>query len=206
MPLPDEPRNAAQKRIRAAATKLFADLGATRVSVSELAAAAGVARGTIYNNVGDTEGLFEKVAAQLVGEMAERVERSLGSEKDPAQRMAHGIRLYIRRAHDEPDWGRFMNRFGFSNASMQALWATDPVRNLRDGIESGRYKIRTEQLPSVLGMLTGAVLAAMYPVLEGHRTWRDAGSETAELMLIALGVGRREANRLAAAELPTLVD
>ena len=138
--------------------------------------------------------------------MAERVERSFGSEKDPAQRMAHGIRLYIRRAHDEPDWGRFMNRFGFSNASMQALWATDPVQNLRDGIETGRYKIRTEQLPSVLGMLTGAVLAAMYPVLEGHRTWRDAGSETAELMLIALGVGRREANRLAAAELPTLVD
>ncbi|MBS0339100.1 MAG: TetR/AcrR family transcriptional regulator [Proteobacteria bacterium] len=199
-------RGALHPRIQAAATRLFAEQGVTRVSVSELAAAAGVARGTIYNNLGDTEGLFETVAAQLVGDMAERVERSFGPEKEPAQRMAHGIRLYIRRAHEEPDWGRFMVRFGFSNATIQALWATDPARNLQEGIASGRYKLGAEQLPTVLGMLTGAVLAAMHQVLEGRKTWRDAGCEAAELMLVALGIGRVEAHRKATSKLPLLQD
>lgn len=193
-------------RIQAAAARLFAEQGVTRVSVSELAAAAGVARGTIYNNLGDTEGLFEMVAARLVGDMAERVERSFGPVKEPAQRMAHGIRLYIRRAHQEPDWGRFMVRFGFSNATIQALWATDPAKNLQLGIASGQYKLGAEQISTALGMLTGAVLAAMHQVLEGHRTWRDAGTEAAELMLIALGVARAQAHRKAIAELPPLQD
>ena len=39
--------------------KLFAEQGVTQVTVSTLAAAAGVARGTVYSNVQDIDGLFE---------------------------------------------------------------------------------------------------------------------------------------------------
>ena len=41
----------AQARIYEAALRLFADNGTTHASVTELAQAAGLARGTIYNNV-----------------------------------------------------------------------------------------------------------------------------------------------------------
>ena len=57
--------NAAQKRIHEAALKLFAQKGTTEISVSELAQAANVARGTIYNNLEQPEHLFQQVAAQL---------------------------------------------------------------------------------------------------------------------------------------------
>ena len=185
--------------------KLFAEMDVTRVNISELAAAAGVARGTVYNNLGGgTEGLFEKVAAQLVREMTIRVTLSFQEVDDLAQRMAHGIRHYLRRAHEEPHWGRFLNRFGFSSAMLQTLWSTDPVRNLAAGIEAGRYKITREQMPSAVVMLAGTVFAAMLPVLEGHRTWRDVSSDTAELLLVALGIGRDEARELATRELPPL--
>ena len=97
-----------------------------------------------------------------------------------------------------------MNCFGFSNATMQALWATDPMANLQAGIESKRYLIGTHQLTTVLGMIAGATLAAMLPVLEGHGTWRDVGSDTAELLLIALGLTREEAFALARVPLPSL--
>jgi AcrR family transcriptional regulator len=199
-----EPLTPTRKRIYAAATKLFAELGVTRVSISELAAAAGMARGTIYSNVSNLDGLFSEVAAHLVREMADRVTRGFAGIDDPAQRMAIGIRQYIRRAHAEPDWGRFMSRFALSSASLQALWSTDPVANLRAGIESGRYRIARKQLPAVVAMIAGATLAAMLPVLEGHGTWRDVGSDTAELVLVALGVEREEAGALARSELAPL--
>ena len=163
-----------------------------------------MARGTIYSNVNDLDGLFEEVAAQLVREMTERVVAGLRGIDDPAQRLAIGIRQYIRRAHAEPDWGRFMSRFGLSNASLQAVSSTDPIANLRAGIQSGRYRVTSEQLPAVIATISGATLAAMLPVLEGHGTWRDVGSDTAELVLVALGVTREEARALARSELAPL--
>lgn len=203
-PRPD-PLSPAQKRIYAAALRLFADQGVTRLNVSELAAAAGMARGTIYSHVPDVEGLFEQVAAQLVREMVDRVMAGFEGIEDPAHQMAIGVRQYIRRAHEDPHWGRFMNRFGLSNASLQAVWSSDPAANLRAGIESGRYRISVEQLPAMVGMITGATLAAMLPVLEGNGTWRSVGSDTAELVLIALGIAQEEAKVLARTELPALV-
>lgn len=44
----------------------------------------------------------------------------------------------------------------------------------------------------------------MLPVLDGHGTWREIGSDTAELLLTALGVDREEARTLARSELPPL--
>ena len=184
--------------------KLFAEQGATKVNVSELAAAAGMARGTIYSNVPDIDSLFEDVAAELVGDMVERVTQGFVGVEDIAHQLSIGVHLYIRRAHEEPTWGRFMSRFALSTASLQAVLTSDPAVNLRTGMESGRYRIRPEQLPAMIGMLTGSTLAAMVPVLEGLATWREVGSDTAELLLVVLGVDREEARTLARVELPVL--
>jgi AcrR family transcriptional regulator len=198
------PLSQARRRIHDAAMKLFAERGVTKVSISELAAAAGMARGTIYSHVPDVDGLFEEVAAQLAREMTERVVAGFTGIGDPAQRLAIGVRQYIRRAYEEPLWGRFMSRFGLSPALTQALLASDPVSDLQAGIESGRYRVGREQLPAMVAVLAGGTLAAMLPVLDGRSTWRDAGSDTAELLLVALGLARDEAKALARSELPVL--
>jgi AcrR family transcriptional regulator len=198
------PLSQARRRIHDAAMKLFAERGVTKVSISELAAAAGMARGTIYSHVPDVDGLFEEVAAQLAREMTERVVAGFAGIGDPAQRLAIGVRQYIRRAYEEPLWGRFMSRFGLSPALTQALLASDPVSDLQAGIESGRYRVGREQLPAMVAVLAGGTLAAMLPVLDGRSTWRDAGSDTAELLLVALGLARDEAKALARSELPAL--
>jgi hypothetical protein len=44
----------------------------------------------------------------------------------------------------------------------------------------------------------------MFLVLEGHRGWRDAATDTAELVLRALGIPGDEAVKLATQELPAL--
>lgn len=198
------PLNQARRRIHAAAMKLFAERGVIKVTISELAGAAGMARGTIYSHVPNVDSLFEDVAAQLAREMIERVVAGFAGLADPAQRLAIGVRQYIRRAHEEPLWGRFMSRFGLNPALTQALHDTDPIADFEAGIASGRYRVAHDQLPAMVSLLAGTTLAAMLPVLDGRSTWRDMGSDTAELLLVALGLDREEARAMARIDLPPL--
>lgn len=199
-----KPLNSAQKRIHEAALRLFAEKGNSEISVSELATAAGVARGTIYNNLESPDHLFQHVAAQLADEMDERVAASYVGISDPAHRMAIGIRLYVRRAHEEPHWGRFLMHFSMTNESLRKLWIGPPMRDLSLGLAERRYDFKPEQAPSALGMIAGATLSAVMLVLEGIRTWRDAGSDAAEFALRALGLEAPDARALATTELPLL--
>lgn len=194
----------AQRRIYQAALKLFAERGVTRISVRELAEHAGVARGTVYNNIGSVEQLFEDVSQSLTLEMNQRIVSSFRQLPDADARLAAGIRLYVRRAHDEPAWGQFISRFGFTSAPLRRLGAGAPVQILIDGIQRGHYSVRADQLPAVITMISSSVLGAIYLVREGLRTWRDAGSDCAELVLRSLGVPAERAHRIAHDELPLL--
>ncbi|NWB96962.1 TetR/AcrR family transcriptional regulator [Pseudomonas gingeri] len=197
--------NPVQRRIHQAALRLFAKHGAIDVSIRDLANEAGVARGTIYNNnVQDMDQLFETVAARLSAEMHERVKKSFESITDPAHRLSNGVRFFIRRAHEEPQWGTFIHRFAINNAALREMFASQATKDLLDGLAIGRYAFRQDQLISLITLISGAALGSMFLVLEGHRTWREAGTDTAEFILRALGVPAQEARELAAQELPEL--
>ena len=76
--------------------KLFAERGVTRISISDLAAATGMARGTIYSHVPEIDGLFEEVAAQLAQEMIDRV--VAGFAGPAARRPTSGIEASTTRS------------------------------------------------------------------------------------------------------------
>lgn len=189
-------------RIQGAALRLLAQKDLTLLTVSDLAQAAGLARGTIYNQVGAPHALFEAVATRLASEMAERVGGSLAGLDDPAQRLAGGIRHFVRRAHDEPDWGRFLVRFSLSTPSLHALLVGGAAEDVRRGMAAGRFSIAEDRVASTVALLGGAVVAAIGLVVDGHRTWREAAGDVTELVLRGLGIPPDEARRLAGAEPP----
>lgn len=195
---------AVQIRIHHAAMQLFAANGGNQVTVSELAAAAGIARGTVYNNLDAPEQLFESVAAQLADEMHARIVTSFATVEDPVLRLANGCRMFIRRAHEEPHWGRFVNRFSLNNTSLQNLLQSQLLQDVMAGVQAGRYSFRPDQLPGVIAMIAGTVLTSMFLVLEGHRSWRQAGADATELVLRAMGLPADQALALATSELPPL--
>jgi AcrR family transcriptional regulator len=199
-----ESLNPTQRRIHQAAFRLFAEKGTSQVNILDLAQEAGVARGTIYSNIESMESLFEAVAGQLAGEMHERIKKSFDTLEDPAQRLANGIRLFIRRAHEDSQWGAFIHKFAMSNSSLREMFTSQATTDLLNGLGSGRYRFQKEQLISVMTLISSSVLGSIFLVLEGHRTWRESGSDTAELVLRALGVAPEEARALATAELPAL--
>ncbi|WIE49821.1 TetR/AcrR family transcriptional regulator [Pseudomonas sp. GM17] len=193
-----------QKRIHEAALRLFVERGGSQLNISDLAAAAGVARGTIYNNLESMEQLFVQVATHLGAEMHQRVTRSFAQLPDPAQRLSNGIRFFVRRTHEEPHWGAFINRFALSNASLQEMLYGPPTMDLMQGLSSGRYNFRPEQLMTVISHIAGTTLGAMFLVSQGHKTWREAGSDSAEMVLRSLGISFDEARAIATVELPPL--
>ena len=193
-----------QKRIHDAAMRLFAEKSVEEINVSELVQIAGVARGTIYNNLACVESLFEDVASHLSAEMNDRVARSASPDTPAAVRLANGIRFYIRRAHEEPYWGGFIARYSASNLTLQRMWDGPPMEDVLLGLASETYSFREEQLSSVMAMISGSVLIATLLVVQGHKTWREAGSDMAEFVLRALGVPMEEARVIATLDLPPL--
>jgi len=184
--------------------RLFAEKGATGVTVSELAQHANVTRETVYRIVGSVDGLFDRIVGDLSDDLHRRVSATFAHIDDPAARLATGVRLWVRYAHENPTLGRFAVKFGLNEEALRS-WMTGPAMlDVSAGISAGRYNIATSDIDSVASMVLGATISAMWMVLEGHQTWRDAGSRTAELLLRALGIDATEAHDIASVDLPPL--
>jgi AcrR family transcriptional regulator len=192
------------QRINAAAVRLFTSKGTTQLTVSELAQEANVARGTLYRNVGSVEELFDRVVAEFSTGLHRRVAATFANIDDPAVRLATGVRLWVRYAHENPTMGRFAVRFALTEESLRAVMAGPPMQDISTGIAAGRYNIGTASIDSVASLVSGATVSAMWMVLEGHQTWRDAGTSTAELLLRAMGIDPAEAHEICTADLPDL--
>jgi len=204
----EETTGGAARRIHDAALRLFARTGRTDLSISELASEAGVARGTVYQYVSSAETLFDCVAAGLTAETYRRIHKSTAATDSavcPLTRLAIGMRLYIRRAHDEPMWGQFIYSFGFRARVLQELWHSDPGRDLVAAASAGLITSQPENLRTTASYVGGVVIAAIHLVVDGRDTWRSAGAQAVRFVLRSLGVPEATADRLAEGELPPLL-
>ena len=192
------------QRISDAAVRLFTEKGTTALTISELAQEANVARGTLYRNIGSVEDLFNRIVGDLSDEMYQRVSSTFIDIDDPAARLATGVRLWVRFAHENPTLGRFAVKFGLSEEALRSWMSGPAMSDVRAGVAAGRYKLNASEIDSVASLVLGATISAMWMVLEGHQTWRAAGSLTAELLLRALGIDPAEAHEISTADLPRL--
>lgn len=196
--------NAATLRIHQAAMRLFAENGGTSVAVSDVAREAGLSRGTIYNNLEDPADLFSSVCGTVAEEFTSSIILATEAMQDPAERISAAIRLCVRRVHEEPHWGRFIARYAMLEPRLGSFWGTMPAEELRRGLISGRFSFHRDQVASLTASAGGATFGAMTLVLDGHRTWRQAGSDTAEIILRGLGLDRAEAREITQRELDPL--
>ena len=203
-----ETPSTAERRIHEAALRIFARSGRTDLTISELANEAGVARGTVYNYVRQDEDLFDSVTARMTAEMYRRVNKSIATTdaaSNPLVRLSMGIRLYIRRAHEDPLWGKFIYSFGFRAKVLQHLWSSNPTEDLLAGVRSGQIHADSERLLSTVSFIAGVVSGAIYLVATGHDTWRNAGTHAVEFVLQALGVPGTTILSLVSQDIPPLL-
>ena len=201
-----KPLTAAQQRIQQAALRLFAERGINDVNVSELALSARVARGTVYNSgQSSMADVFRGIVSRISAEMFERVGRTLSGIEDPVQRLSNGMRFFVRRGYEEQEWGAFVVRFGLNDDTLRQMWYGHPRKDIANGIATGRYKLRLEQMHTAVMMVGCNTIGAMFLALHGHRSWRAAGSDAVELTLRGFGTPPQTAKTAATSDLPALL-
>ncbi|GHF35519.1 TetR/AcrR family transcriptional regulator [Seohaeicola zhoushanensis] len=196
--------NTATQRIHQSALRIFAEEGGTSIPVSELAREAGLSRGTIYNNLDNPSDLFSSVCDAVALEFRQTMAEACTGMTDPAEKLSAAIRLCVRRVHDDPHWGRFIARYAMMEPRLGNFWSEMPAAELRRGLAAGRFRFHRDQVASITATAGGATFGAMSLVLDGRRTWRQAGSDTAEIILRGIGIDLAEASEITQRELNPL--
>lgn len=96
-----------RQQIVDATLALVADRGVSGTSVDDIAAAAGVAKGSIFYNFGTKSGLIESIIVTGVGELSAQLRAAVdGLEGEAAVRVL--VRVALERVREKPDFARLV--------------------------------------------------------------------------------------------------
>jgi AcrR family transcriptional regulator len=102
-PANEEIRARRQEEILEAAAKLFAERGYSDANTQELADLLQVGKGTIYRYFPTKQELFLAAVDRLVRQLKETIDAAMEGIEDPFERMAVGVRTYLRYFAEHPE-------------------------------------------------------------------------------------------------------
>lgn len=186
-----------------AAEELFGLKGFSNVSVDEITARAGVAKGTFYNHFADRADVANHIALEIRNELRARIDAMKSTSSDPAMHLALAISLFLLLAVEHPNRALILvsliNDPTDVNSPMNA-----PVRiTLQNGDATGRFKLAS--IEASLIMVIGVVSAGIRNLIE--RPTKDPSSRITDLVihtLRSLGLDWDDAHDLAALSLPQM--
>lgn len=186
--------------ILTAAEALFGERGIEAVSIDEIALAADLAKGTVYNHFADKDALAAEIAAQARADGETRVNEINAGIADPTRRTIRGMLVFARFAWEKPERARAMMRL---NAS-----AADPNAPINAGVRADvELGLSNDAFRGDAGSGTLLVLGTAYTLITfiaGAGLSREAamavGRDVTARVLSGLGVPEALALSTAAAE------
>lgn len=178
---------------------VFSGKGVDATTIAEIAETADVGVGSFYNHFETKEDLLAALLEEALTEQLERLQKRQAQADDPAEVISIAHRHLVRLAQTEPEWGWLLVRLDIEYRIVNAAMGPAARRNLRRGIERGRFSISNPEL--ALQASGGALLAVMHAVLEGE-LGPEADVEHAEGVLRSFGLDRHEAAEIARRPLP----
>jgi len=193
-----------QRHILDTALSHFADTGEQSISVSDLSRTAKLARGTIYNNFDDVTQLFPLVTDQVCNRFEDEARELITKIDNPRVALGVVLGLFLRYAHELPEYGRFLVRFGPYVGRLRDIWSNLPLSVLRRAIIGGELPLPKDQTMYYLQLLAGSTYGFMILVVEGQKSWRESSEALSRMVLAAGNVAPHEAKRDARAILSIL--
>lgn len=190
-------------RLITAAIRLGTDPNRLSASHADLADAAGLPVDVVRRHVIGSDPLA-LLARDLLIMGLQRMSAALLPIEDPAEQLATAIRLYVRRAHDNPARAEFILRYGAGSTKVCRLLAGPIERCIRRGLLVSRFHIRESQIAMSTTMVCGVTAGAANLVARELHDWEKAGSYASRCVLTGLGVYQSEAIRLARLRLPVV--
>lgn len=196
----DRRRTRNRDAILSAAEALFGERGIAAVSIDEIALAADLAKGTVYNHFADKDALAAEIAAQARADGEARVTEVNAGIADPIRRTIRGMLVFARFAWERPERARAMMRLNAAAADPEA-----PINaGVRADIELG---LANDAFRGDAGSATLLVLGTAYTLITfiaGAGLPREAamavGRDVTARILSGLGVPEALAHSTAAAE------
>ncbi len=189
-----EKRERTRTNLIDAAYRVFARKEADAVTIDDIIAEAGVARGTFYNYFQTREDVLKAVAAALSDEMNQKIWAQSVAIADPAERMAIAIRQFLHQAIDDATWGWFIVRIGLVAAPLSETIERGVMTDLEAGIQLKRFQV--DSVPAAIDLILGTSFMAMRSILEGH-TQPNHPEQIAKIILKTLGVPTADAHAIA---------
>lgn len=173
---------------------LMAEVGYARLSLAQVAAAAGVARSTVYGYVADKEALLMAFVERSVEDFLSEVRAEMASAHDARGRLAVLVRRQVQQFRHEPGAGTetgMLDGATLPPASHAALTSRfQPLHGLlaeviSEGVATGELR---EVDPDTIVPMAFAVMAAeRMPVGRGDHDADEAAARITDFLLHALG-------------------
>lgn len=181
-----------------AGQRLLMEHPASSLSISQVAAEAGVVQGTFYNYFDSVGAMVDEIGHLLLTRYAERLRGCAQGLDNPAEIFAAKTRQAFRIFVQTPGIGRMLFDIGLPVDRLPRLLKRDFGQDLANGFRNGDF---TAERPDIVAStLSGATLGLCLDLYRKRLGMAAIEPATAEL-LVMLGVTRARANRIVAAEI-----
>lgn len=175
-------RTANRQALMVAAEELFGLRGFANVSVDEITARAGVAKGTFYNHFADKADMANHIALEIRTGLKERIGQMKSVSADPARHLAIAMSLFLLLAHEQPNRAFILVSLINDPTDVNSPMNT-PVRlTLQNGEISGRFRLAS--IEASLIVVIGVVSAGIRNLIE--QPTRTPSARITDLVVHAL--------------------
>jgi AcrR family transcriptional regulator len=185
-------------RLIEAALQVFAGKSADAAVIDDVIKVAGVSRGTFYNYFRTNEELMAAVLHAVGDEILGLIEVAIAHREDPAERLAHGLRMMLHTARRFPMVGRFVSRVSIDSGMQHSFGISYMVRDVTQGSAAGRFTLADPSLG--VDLVMGAVREALVALTTRANLPESYPEEFTFHVLLGLGLPRAAARRFV--ELP----
>ncbi len=183
-----------------AAQRLIAE-GKVNVPVLEITRVADVGMGSFYNHFDSKEQLFEAAVADVLDAHGAMLDRLTESIDDPAETFATSFRLTGRLFRRRPQESEILLASGPALLSSDRGLAPRALRDIRAGVEAGRFRVDDPEL--ALAMAGGALLGLGKLLRDDpDRDDARAADSVTESVLRLFGLSPAEAHAICQRPLP----
>lgn len=186
--------------ILAAAEALFGARGVEAVSIDEIAAAADLAKGTVYNHFADKDALAREIAAAARADGEARVTAVNARVHDPVRRTVRGMLVFARFALERPERARAMLRMTPQATDPEAPVNAGLRADIANGIAAGAYAVGIEGGTAAMMGIATSLISRICDGAHDRNAALTLGADMAAIALRGLGLPRADAERIAQAE------
>ncbi len=190
-----------RRRMIAAAQAQMAEGGPESITIQAVTEGADIGQGTFYNYFKSRDELIDSVIFDVVENLGRRLDKLANKMTDPAEIYAFSLRYLMQTAVSDPVWGWFMVKLGIAQDGLLAALGPRASRDIKLGVDSGRFKIDDIALASA--MTFGSLLAVMHNYLNGQLDGDPSGGYAAALLRM-VGLSAEEADDIATRKMPPL--